>query len=581
MYTVNMADSTGLFIVFMIFCVMSITSSILLTYTCTDGTWDFDNFEGKQCVKFPEEDKTDPACSTFTTDSDCPIRCSWDTTTSSCDEPPSSYNNPSNVTYGYGTYTSSLLNGAVILPKSEHFTTCSTMFFIDETKTCFNKNNNSAAIKWVITNTDNTNTCLSKISYFRVYVSFSVNNDALYYVDKAVSDRHFHFKGSPSDTLMSEGGDNTITFTVHAMDINNKILASAGKKSVTANDAADTCTNMGVGAAENWSDVMNPYVITNNTPLPQPVVGCIGKSGATPPADSDYEIDYDFGCRINATGDRIEVAEAMTLTGSPCTIQKTLIPGYTPATGGGACVAIKREIFSERKSGLTPDSDEDKIAVECAHSLYWEPQSAVGTEYGPEKYQKTDGDGLGTCSKACGPGGKQRQVQPVTQASQNLSGITCADNVRFVDCNTGTTCGRDCKGTMFTEDHDKDNKTCVIKPCSYDCVGRSGGRSYSATNSVRTFKTNIEQIVGPIVTNEVFGTVRPSKSCEERYGDNTKRFEGKYEENFDRSGEPDMGWHSCQCKDRTSNGCSASKYSSFTGYSTTGVADQAGTLNSF
>jgi len=83
-----MADSTGLFIVLMIFCFMSIISSILLTYTCTDGTWDFDNFEGEQCVEWPEKDKTDPLCSTFTTQSDCPSsRCSWDTTTSSCGEP--------------------------------------------------------------------------------------------------------------------------------------------------------------------------------------------------------------------------------------------------------------------------------------------------------------------------------------------------------------------------------------------------------------------------------------------------------------------------------------------------------------
>jgi len=572
MYTINMADSTGLFIVFMIFCVMSITSSILLTYTCTDGTWDFDNFEGKQCVKFPEEDKPDPACSTFTTDSDCPSTCVWDTTTSSCDEPPSSYNNPSNVTYGYGTYTSSLLNGAVILPKSEHFTTCSTMFFIDETKTCFNKNNNSAAIKWVFTNTDNTNTCLSKISYFRVYVSFSVNNDALYYVDKSVSDRHFHFKGSPSDTLMSEGGDNTITFTVHAMDINNKILASEVKKSVTANDAADTCTNMGVGTAENWSDVMNPYVVTNNASLPQPVVGCIGKSGATPPADSDYEIDYDFGCRINATGERIEVAEAMTLTGPPCTIQKTLIPGYTPATGGGACVVSKREIFSERDSGLTPDTVEDVGAVECVHSSNWEAVPAIGI---PEPFQKTDGSSpQGTCTKACGPGGKQRQIQRVIQSSQNIAGITCNDNEQFVDCNTGTTCGRDCKGTMFNETHDKDNKRCVI-------TGAGARHSYSATNSVRTFKRNVEQIVGPIVTNEVLGTTRPSKNCTERYGNNVARFEGLFE-GIERSSGPKNGWHSCQCKDvSSSNKCENSTYSSWTGYLKAGVADQEGTLNSF
>ena len=82
-----MADSIGLFIVLMIFCFMSIISSIFFTYTCTDGTWDFGNFEGEQCVEWPEKDKTDPVCSTFTTQSDCPSRCSWDTATSSCGEP--------------------------------------------------------------------------------------------------------------------------------------------------------------------------------------------------------------------------------------------------------------------------------------------------------------------------------------------------------------------------------------------------------------------------------------------------------------------------------------------------------------
>ena len=578
MYTINMADSTGLFIVLMIFCVMSITSSILLTYTCTDGTWDFDNFEGEQCVKFPEEDKTDPACSTFTTDSDCPLRCSWDTTTSLCGEPPIT-NNPQNVTYGYGTYTSSLMSGAITIPKSEHYISCSTMFFIDETTTCFDKNNNGAAIKWVFTNTDNTNTCLSKISYFRVYVSFSTNANELYYVDKAVSDRHFHFKGAPSDTLMSQGADNTITFTVHAMDKNNKLMAPEIQKGVIADDSADTCANMGVGTAENWSDVMNPYVVTNNATIPQPVVGCVGKSGATPPADDDYEIDYDYGCVINSTGERIEVADAMIFTGAPCTIKKSLIPGYTPATGGGACVVDKYSTFSERKSDLTPDSVEDVGAVECAHSLNWEPQPAFGTQYGPEIFQKTDGDSpQGMCTKACGIGGRQRHVRPVIQASQNIAGLVCNDLERFVACNEGTTCGRDCGGTMFKEDHNKDSERCVISDCSGDC--RPKNRSYSATNSVRRFTENVEQIVGPIVLNDQLGTTRPSKNCSERYGDNTKRFEGLYD-GIERSTGPNKGWHSCKCKGTDESDCDNSRYIGWTGYFKAGVADQLGTLNSF
>ena len=51
-----MAGNTGLFIVLIIFCILSIITSTLFTYTCTDGTWDFDNFEGGKCVKWPGGD---------------------------------------------------------------------------------------------------------------------------------------------------------------------------------------------------------------------------------------------------------------------------------------------------------------------------------------------------------------------------------------------------------------------------------------------------------------------------------------------------------------------------------------------
>ena len=432
-----MADSTGLFIVLMIFCVMSITSSILLTYTCTDGTWDFDNFEGEQCVKFPEEDKTDPACSTFTTQSDCPSRCNWDTTTSSCGEPPST-NTPSNVTYGYGTYTSSLNNGSLILPKSEHFTTCSNMFFINDTTTCFDKNNNGAAIKWVFTNTDNTNTCLSKISYFRVYVSFSTST-VLYYVDKDASVRHFHFKGAPLDTLMSsESATNTITFTVHAMDINNKILAYEVKKSVIANDAADTCTDMGVGVGEDWSDTMKVYV--QGASESEPTKNCEGGT---------YVTDISYGCQ-NSSGTYNLIDVEANMCGPSCYIKQDLV-GYTPPTGGGSCLLTKYP-FKERTSCTDASSisqgDLNSItdcllsdAVPAPLTDNSEPFNAVGMN--------------GSCSKACGTEGVQRQVQRVAVPERN-TGKACSEIATEVACNRFP-CGQDCKGEATERNANSDD----------------------------------------------------------------------------------------------------------------------------
>ena len=452
-----MADSTGLFIVFMIFCVMSIISSILLTYTCTDGTWDFDNFKGEQCVKFPEEDKTDPACSTFTTQSDCPSTCSWDTTTSSCGEPPST-NNPQNVTYGDGTYTSSLNNGSLILPKSEHFTTCSTMFFANETTTCFNKNNNGAAIKWVFKNTDNTNTCLSKIDHFRVYISFSSNSGVVYYVDKAASDRHFHFKGAPLDTLMSEGGDNTIYFTVHAMDINNKIMAYEIPQTVTASDSADTCTSMGVGVGEDWSDTMKVYVQQASASVP--TKNCEGGT---------YVTDTSYGCQ-NSSGTYNLIDVEANMCGPSCYIKQDLV-GHTPPTGGGSCL-LSIYPFKERTSCTDASSisqaDLNSVtdcvlsdAVPAPLNDNSEPFNAVGIN--------------GSCSKACGTEGFQRQVQRVAVPGRN-TGKACSEIATEVACNRFA-CGQDCEGAA-TERNANDDDQCFTH---YKRLGMTSVAQYASS----------------------------------------------------------------------------------------------------
>lgn len=143
-----MADSNGLFIVLIIFCVISITSSIFFTYTCTDGTWDFDNFEGEKCVKFPEEDKTDPACSTFTSQTDCPLRCSWDTTTSLCGE----------TSYNYDPSPST-----TILNKASNYDQCYDGMSINDAKTTFNASDNSAGVRWFWSQATKYSGCKSSI----------------------------------------------------------------------------------------------------------------------------------------------------------------------------------------------------------------------------------------------------------------------------------------------------------------------------------------------------------------------------------------------------------------------------------
>tara|TARA_R110001592_G_scaffold350951_1_gene647680 strand:+ start:259 stop:1461 length:1203 start_codon:yes stop_codon:yes gene_type:complete len=301
------------------------------------------------------------------------------------------------------------------------------MFFIDETTTCFDKNNNGAAIKWVFTNTDNTNTCLSKISYFRVYVSFS-SSTVLYYVDKDASVRHFHFKGAPLDTLMSsQSATNTITFTVHAMDINNKILAYEVKKSVIANDAADTCTDMGVGVGEDWSDTMKVYV--QGASESEPTKNCEGGT---------YVTDESYGCQ-NSSGTYNLIDVEANICGPSCYIKQDLV-GYTPPTGGGSCLLTKYP-FKER----TSCTDANSISQEDLNSItdcLLSDASPVPLTDNSEPFTAIGMNGW--CSKACGTEGFQRQVQRVAVDERN-TGKACSEVVTEVACNRFQ-CGQDCKG---------------------------------------------------------------------------------------------------------------------------------------
>ena len=261
-----MAGNSGLFIVLIIFCIMSIISSILLTYTCTDGTWDFDNFEGEKCIKWPGEEKTDPACNTFTTSSDCPVRCDWDTTNSLCSEPESGGGGGGG---GIGPGSSPYINA------SNH-SVCGDGLSINESKTTFNSNDNSAGVRWFWSAATKYSGCKATIGKYRVTISSSHDNhqQEYYYDVLSGSANSFAFKNAPSTWLSGQN----IIFKIIGLTPDNLIVADTITVELDASAASDDGSLIGVGTPVDFTK-MTKVIYGGDPPPPRPdPINCSGGS---------------------------------------------------------------------------------------------------------------------------------------------------------------------------------------------------------------------------------------------------------------------------------------------------------------
>ena len=50
------SDDGAILVVFMMMCVFSVVLSAGLTYTCTGGTFDFDDFDADKCFVIPQDE---------------------------------------------------------------------------------------------------------------------------------------------------------------------------------------------------------------------------------------------------------------------------------------------------------------------------------------------------------------------------------------------------------------------------------------------------------------------------------------------------------------------------------------------
>ena len=396
-----MADKTGLFIVLMIACVISIAFSVLMSYTCTGGTWDFDNFKASKCVEIPE-DETDPGSGS---DGD---------------------GDGGGSGGGGGSGDGSSLEDVdpASLDNSEHYALCSGAIHSNDAKTCWNEDENGAGVRWEWSQAQEQALCQGYASKYRIIVSSNLDEHVMkYYYDKNISSANsFRFKNAPEGFLK---GTN-VKFVVSALTSDDKRVITPFTVTLDAGESTDNCGEVGGGIAIDWSE-MKRVPRPSEPPPPPPPQDC---SGGT------WVLDEDYGCLSDG------VKQDKTKCGPSC-MEKFDKKGddFVGAANGGTCELTKYELF-QRQSCSEYEAD---AQIDCVWGE-WEPAPLAGVNDEPHDAINVNG----TCSRACA-GGTQRQVKRVIVDDENVdTDKVCGTKIQHVACNTQE-CPINCVGNWSCE----------------------------------------------------------------------------------------------------------------------------------
>ena len=278
---------------------------------------------------------------------------------------------------------------------------CPASFEMNSSVSCFNKDNNGAAISWYSAQNAISNTCKSHIKHIIVYINSTSQSSLYYYTELGPTDTSFYFKNAPEGFVTTQlGGSHAITFVVHFLDKDRKLLAPEISQVLIPESQVGDCSNLGVGDGVEWNtETIKEWIPpTPTVTIPDPV-NCSG--GTWTPIG---------GCMLD--GEEVDPNGC----GEMC-FQKYYYGGlnFIPAKDGGECVRIK-EIGKSRPSC---NQATDQVPKDCVLSNWRIDINADGS----------------TCTAECG-GGIRREYRDVIQDPQE-GGKECEGALtREVDCNT-------------------------------------------------------------------------------------------------------------------------------------------------
>ena len=285
-------DDGAILIVGMMACVCSVVLSAGLTYTCTGGSFDPDDFDTEKCLELFPEDTSDGGGSGSGSGSG-------------------------------GSGSGSGSGGSGNVASSQHLTICGTQFFSNESRTCFT-GSEQVGVRWAWLNNDTASSCREKVAKYLVEVSSSMDNHN--------TKKMYNVLGKDANSVIISGASSLMTSSGNAQNVKIYITpldASGAKISETAvaevdtgSSDTDTCDAIG-GTAVPLANFVQVTAGTAGTGE-----DCSGGTWSPPgPCMADDGV-------TELTG---EVGKCG--TGSAL----LTLSGQTPASAGGTCVVEKRD----------------------------------------------------------------------------------------------------------------------------------------------------------------------------------------------------------------------------------------------
>jgi len=368
-------QSIVIIIVVFFFCVISVSLTGL--WTCTNGTLKSEDWKWANCLKIPGGDEDDDDDGDDDDDDD-----------------------------EGSDLSEQIANDDEILEKADNYGDCWTGLAVNQSKTSFNANDNSAGVRWYWLEADRFSGCAESVTKYRVKVSSSLDNHLrqYYYDVPGGTANSFAFKNAPTDWLSGQN----VKFKITALTLDDLVISNTITVELDANESTNDGELVGVGIPVDFNDMTEvPVGGDPPPPIPDPI-NCSGGTWSNL-----------GGCMLD--GVEVDIDDC----GEPCT-QRQVLGGddFIPASNGGTCV-------TERTIQIPRSSCEDFVISDP-------------TDCSLSEWRDVILEGGSACTKLCG-GGTKEQIRDVLVQPIN-GGIECGALSRTVDCNTQD-CPVDCVGS--------------------------------------------------------------------------------------------------------------------------------------
>jgi len=308
-------ESTMIIIVLMICCCLVVGLSGL--YTCTGGTFDFDQFNSAKCLTIPGEDEDDGGGG----------------------------GGGGGGSHGSSTWESENPGDLNI---ADDYLTCVGTIFPDETRTCFNSGNEGAGVRWTWQETDEALECAQKVVKWRIDLTSGSENHGRVYshtINQSTASS-FAFINAPSGFVTNS----FVRFRINALDFDGNLVLPSVNIELDASSSTASCGDVGISNAIEFSTLELEFASGGGS-----------EEGSHLPPPPENPVNCTTGEWYAVGGCMVDGVEEDPDTCGPSCTQTYRRDILTPAAHGGTC--ITEESRQVQRQSCNPKVDDP--AIDC------------------------------------------------------------------------------------------------------------------------------------------------------------------------------------------------------------------------